>query len=125
MSGGHDGADSDHHRGRLRYRAGPGQRAGHPGGHPDDLPKPARIGNAREYFRHVQPRFYSPGRLAQDIVRGLDRNTALVIAPASARVAWYLWRYAPLVANRVAARQVAWARATFLAQPADRADVHS
>jgi NAD(P)-dependent dehydrogenase (short-subunit alcohol dehydrogenase family) len=89
---------------------------------PDDLPKPALSGQAREYMRHVQPRFYAPDRLAADIVRGIDRNAALVIAPASARVAWYLWRYAPLVVNRVAARQLAWARATFPGQPADRAD---
>jgi NAD(P)-dependent dehydrogenase (short-subunit alcohol dehydrogenase family) len=86
-------------------------------GGPDDLPKPASMGHAREFFRHVQPRFYAPDRLAQDIVRGIDRNTALVIAPASARVAWYLWRYAPLVVNQMTARQIAWARATFSAEP--------
>ena len=84
-------------------------------GGPDDLP--ATMGHAREFFRHVQPRFYAPDRLAQDILRGIDRNSALVIAPASARVAWYLWRYVPLVVNRMTARQIAWARATFSAEP--------
>ena len=91
-------------------------------GGPDDLPKPALSGHAREFFRHYQPRFYSPDRLAQDVVRGIDRNAALVVAPASARVAWYLWRYAPLVVNQMAARQLAWARATFPARPAGRTD---
>ena len=91
-------------------------------GGPDDLPKPALSGHAREFFRHVQPRFYSPDRLAQDIVRGIDRNAALVIAPTSARVAWYLWRYAPLVVNRITARQLAWARAAFPAQSAAQPD---
>ncbi len=86
-------------------------------GGPDDLPKPAMSGHAREFFRHVQPRFYAPDRLAQDILRGIDRNTALVIAPASARVAWYLWRYAPLLVNRMTARQIAWARAAFSVEP--------
>ena len=86
-------------------------------GGPDDLPKPAMMGHTREFFRHVQPRFHTPDRLARDIMRGIDRNTALVIAPASARVAWYLWRYAPLVVNRMTARQIAWARATFSAEP--------
>ena len=86
-------------------------------GSPDDLPKPAMMGYAREFFRHVQPRFYAPDRLAQDILRGIDRNSALVIAPASARVAWFLWRYAPLVVNRMTARQIAWARATFSPGP--------
>ena len=84
-------------------------------GGPDDLPKPVMVGHAREFFRHVQPRFYAPDQLAQDILRGIDRNTALVIAPTSARVAWYLWRYAPLLVNRMTARQIAWARATFSA----------
>jgi NAD(P)-dependent dehydrogenase (short-subunit alcohol dehydrogenase family) len=91
-------------------------------GGPDDLPKPAMTAHAREFFRQVQPRFYSADRLAQDIVRGIDRNAALVIAPASARVAWYLWRYAPPVINRMIARQLAWARATFPAGPAGQAD---
>jgi short-subunit dehydrogenase len=88
-------------------------------GGPDDLPKPAFSGREREVARHFQPRLYSPDRLAQDILRGIDRNAALVIAPASARVAWYLRRYAPFVVDRIVARQVAWQRAAFPA-PADR-----
>ena len=80
-------------------------------GGPDDLPKPAGIERGREIARHFQPRLYSPDRLAQDILRGIDRNAALVVSPASARVAWYLRRHAPFVINRIAARQVAWQRA--------------
>jgi NAD(P)-dependent dehydrogenase (short-subunit alcohol dehydrogenase family) len=90
-------------------------------GGPEDLPRPALVGHAREFFRHYQPRFYSADRLAQDIVRGIDRNAALVVAPASARAARYLWRYAPLVVTRMAARQMAWARAAFPAGSADPA----
>lgn len=90
-------------------------------GGPDDLPKSAMSANAREFLRQAQPRFYSADQLAQDIVRGIDRNTALVIAPASARVAWYLWRYAPFAINRVAARQLAWARASLPAGPVSQA----
>ncbi len=89
---------------------------------PDDLPKPALSGHTREVFRHLQPRFYAADRLAQDVLRGIDRNAALVIAPASARVAWYLWRYAPLAVTRMAARQLAWTRATFPAGQAGLAD---
>jgi len=73
--------------------------------------------------QHFQPRLYRADRLAQDILRGIDRNAALVIAPASARVAWRLWRYAPVVVNRMAARQLAWTRATFPAPPDEMADV--
>ncbi len=86
---------------------------------PDDLPQPALSGHGREIMRHYQPRFYPAGRLAGDILRGIDRNAALVITPASARVAWRLWRYTPVVVNRRAARQLAWARARFATGPAD------
>jgi NAD(P)-dependent dehydrogenase (short-subunit alcohol dehydrogenase family) len=89
---------------------------------PDDLPKPALSGNAREFFRHVQPRFYAADRMASDIVRGIDRNAALVIAPSSARVAWYLWRYAPFAVNRMTARSVARFRSAFPVGPAVQAD---
>jgi len=57
--------------------------------------------------------------MAQDIVRGIDRNAALVVAPGSARLAWRAWRYAPLLANLMTARYVAWARTTFGAEPAE------
>jgi NAD(P)-dependent dehydrogenase (short-subunit alcohol dehydrogenase family) len=91
-------------------------------GGPDDLPKPAFSGSERDVARHFQPRLYSPDRLARDIVRGIDRNAAMVVAPASAQVAWYLRRYAPFAVNRIVARQVAWQRATFSAPDGREAD---
>ena len=90
-------------------------------GGPDDLPRPMLMAHGREIWRHYQPRFYPAGRLAGDILRGIDRNAALVIAPASARVAWRLWRYAPAAVTRRTARQLAWARAMFTAAPAEPA----
>jgi short-subunit dehydrogenase len=87
-------------------------------GGPDDLPKAGR-GREREIARRAQPRLYSASRLAQDILRGIDRNAALVVAPSSARVAWRLQRYAPFMVNRMAARHLAWTRATLSAQPRD------
>jgi NAD(P)-dependent dehydrogenase (short-subunit alcohol dehydrogenase family) len=86
----------------------------------DDLPATALSGHVREFFRHVQPRFYAADQLAQDITRGIDRNAALVIAPASARAAWYLWRYAPGAVNRMNARQLARIRAAFPAHQTAR-----
>lgn len=87
----------------------------------DDLPKPASSEHWRQMAQHFQPRLYSPDRLARDILRGIDRDAALVIAPVSARVAWRLWRYAPVTVNRMTARHLAWARATFPAQSAEPA----
>lgn len=84
------------------------------------LPAPGATAYAMtKFFQHVQARFYPADRMAQDIVRGINRNAALVVAPASARLAWRIWRYTPLVANRMTARHVAWARATFGVQPAE------
>src|SRR5258708_16969145 len=69
-------------------------------GGPDDLPKPPAAGHTREFFRHVQPRFYPADRRAHDIVRGLDRNAALGVAPASAPLAWRIWPHIPPLATR-------------------------
>jgi NAD(P)-dependent dehydrogenase (short-subunit alcohol dehydrogenase family) len=85
-------------------------------GNPDDLPETEASRHGRDIARQFQPRFYTPEAIARDIVRGIDRNTALVIAPASARAAWYLQRYAPWMLNRQLARTLAWQRSTF---PAD------
>ena len=40
-------------------------------------------------------KLYQAGPLAQDILRGVARNRALIVAPRSARVAWRMARYAP------------------------------
>lgn len=40
-------------------------------------------------------KLYQPGPLAQDILWGVERNRALIVAPRSARVAWRMARYAP------------------------------
>jgi NAD(P)-dependent dehydrogenase (short-subunit alcohol dehydrogenase family) len=61
---------------------------------PDDLPKPASIrGGVRESARRMG--IYSPDALATDILRGMDRRRALVVAPRRARALWRLWRVSP------------------------------
>lgn len=40
-------------------------------------------------------RYYPPDRLAADVLAGVARDRAVIVAPASARVAWRLWRVAP------------------------------
>jgi hypothetical protein len=45
-------------------------------------------------------KLYQPDALAQDVLRGIERNTALIVAPRSARVAWRTARYAPGLAMR-------------------------
>lgn len=40
-------------------------------------------------------RFYPADRLAGDVLRGVDHDRALIVAPASARFTWRLFRLAP------------------------------
>lgn len=52
----------------------------------------------RGFVRRVQPRMYPPEKLAHDVMRGIARNKALIVAPASARVAAFVARHVPSVA---------------------------
>jgi len=64
---------------------------------PDDLPKPTslREGSARESAQRMG-KLYSPDALAQDILRGVDRKKAFVVAPRQARLIWRLYRIMPV-----------------------------
>lgn len=64
---------------------------------PDDLPKPTsmRDGRARESATRLG-KLYSPDALAQDILRGVDRKKAFVVAPRQARLMWRVYRLMPV-----------------------------
>jgi len=62
---------------------------------PDDLPKSALMeGGAREAAEKMG--IYSPQELAQDILRGIDKKKAMVVAPRRGRIAWRLARLSPV-----------------------------
>jgi NAD(P)-dependent dehydrogenase (short-subunit alcohol dehydrogenase family) len=62
---------------------------------PEDLPTPPSIqGGAREVAERMGKLYTAPA-LAQDILRGIDRNKAMVVTPRQARVMWRLARLAP------------------------------
>ncbi|GAA2730283.1 SDR family oxidoreductase [Actinocorallia aurantiaca] len=44
---------------------------------------------------------YSPDAMARDIVKGVARNRALIVAPASGRIAWRAMRVSPRLAVRL------------------------
>ena len=71
---------------------------------PEDLPVPASASGAPLRDRLAQYRIpvYPVERLAADALRGLDRDRALIVAPASARVAAGLARHVPVLARRQA-----------------------
>jgi len=69
-----------------------------------DLPETETGKNARESALRVQRKLYTPEALARDVLRGIAKNQALIVAPASARAAWRGVRLSPEGAVRVAAR---------------------
>jgi NAD(P)-dependent dehydrogenase (short-subunit alcohol dehydrogenase family) len=59
-----------------------------------DLPQTETGANAAALARQLG-KLYQADPLAQDVLRGVERNQALIVAPRSARVAWRMARYAP------------------------------
>lgn len=59
-----------------------------------DLPQTGAGLDAEQLAKRIG-RLYQADPLAQDVLRGLERNHALIVAPRSARAAWRLARYAP------------------------------
>jgi NAD(P)-dependent dehydrogenase (short-subunit alcohol dehydrogenase family) len=63
---------------------------------PADLPRPESLpeGGIREAAERMG-KLYPPAALVQDILRGVDRNKAMVVTPRQARVLWRVMRLAP------------------------------
>lgn len=60
------------------------------------VPHEAPITSMRAYSSAMGVRrFYPADRFAEDVLRGLARNRALIVGPSSARISWRLWRLAP------------------------------
>lgn len=77
---------------------------------PEDLPTPALAERGREMATKAQRHLYDADLLAADILRGMDRNKALVVAPRSARVAWRAVRLAPALSNAVGRLEMRYLR---------------
>jgi NAD(P)-dependent dehydrogenase (short-subunit alcohol dehydrogenase family) len=78
---------------------------------PPDLPRTKVAGRGREMFLHSnRGPAYPPERLAEDVLRGVQRNQAIIVAPGRARTAWLANRIAPRLVERAYARELTWAR---------------
>jgi NAD(P)-dependent dehydrogenase (short-subunit alcohol dehydrogenase family) len=78
------------------------------------LPTPPSVAgwDFREFVRDLGVRSpYPADRLAADILRGIARDRAIIVAPASARTAWRIARLSPQLAMRSAAAGTRQARA--------------
>jgi short-subunit dehydrogenase len=65
--------------------------------HPDGLPlTPSQAKtDVRAFSTHMGGSPYPPERLANDVLRGVEANRAVIVAPAAARVVWRLYRFVP------------------------------
>jgi NAD(P)-dependent dehydrogenase (short-subunit alcohol dehydrogenase family) len=71
-----------------------------------DLPETETGKHARQLALRVQRSLYTPEALARDVLRGIEKNQALIVAPASGRAAWRGVRLSPGGAVRIAGREV-------------------
>ncbi|HTY97182.1 MAG TPA: SDR family oxidoreductase [Solirubrobacteraceae bacterium] len=84
---------------------------------PPDLPRTRFAGRGREMFlRSNRGPAYPPERLAEDVLRGVERNRAIIVAPARARTIWLANRIAPGLVERLLTRELKWVRQK-LAEP--------
>jgi NAD(P)-dependent dehydrogenase (short-subunit alcohol dehydrogenase family) len=89
---------------------------------PDDLPAVSAELDPRAMLGHAGGRPYPAELLARDVLRGLARNRALIVAPARARAIWRLARWAPGLAEKGILANLRWSRRHAL-RPAGSAGV--
>ena len=76
---------------------------------PADLPDSGRLGDPRAYITRLAGRPISPDALAREVLAGLDRDRAVIVAPRRARVAWRAQRLAPGLVERAGRSGLRWA----------------
>lgn len=80
---------------------------------PEDLPVPpsAARTDGRAMLERAAGGAYPPERLAEDVLRGIARNDAVIVAPRRAEAAWRIHRLLPRVVERQLVRHIARERA--------------
>jgi hypothetical protein len=80
---------------------------------PDGLPVPASVARGptpRQLLAAAGAPLYPPDRLAEDTLRGLERNRPILIIPKRWYPVWLAWRIAPTAMTAYAARMTAASR---------------
>ena len=75
-------------------------------------------GTNAETLARMLGKLYQADSLAQDVLRGIEQNRPLIVAPRSARIAWRMARYTPRVMMRTIIFSVRRAAAEQAAQKA-------
>ena len=79
-------------------------------GMPSDLPRvaTAEVTDTRAMITKLSGgRLYSADDLAADVLRGVERNRAVIVAPRQARITWRLMRLSPSLLMRLSAAMAA------------------
>lgn len=71
-------------------------------GHMDEAP--TGVKSIRPLIKASHGRTVSPESIAQACLAGLRKDTPIIVAPLSARVAWRAYRYAPALVDRLVTR---------------------
>jgi NAD(P)-dependent dehydrogenase (short-subunit alcohol dehydrogenase family) len=64
-------------------------------GNPTDVPEVAEVPNARAMLERAVGKAVPAEEFAEDVLAGVARNQAFIVAPAHARRAWRIYRAAP------------------------------
>lgn len=67
---------------------------------PGDLPAPSWRPNVRRYLTSFGGAPYPVDKLAEDTIRGIERNVPLIITPTNARIGAFLYRLFPGLVTR-------------------------
>ena len=74
---------------------------------PDDLPAPPSLARAkvgREEIRRRGMPLYPPERVAEDTLKALEKDRAVIVVPRLWLTQWWLWRYTPTLSMKLATR---------------------
>lgn len=91
-------------------------------GNPPDLPSLPHMlspGKSRDYLKRFN-KPYPASALAADVLRGVERNRAVIVAPRKAYVQWLIQRAAPQLISRAGRKSLAWARQNMEAEKTSR-----
>ena len=71
---------------------------------PADLPAVAWTPNARRYQTNLAAPPYPVSKMAEEVLRAIEKNKSTIVLPGRARLAWFLGRLFPRLVEKLAAK---------------------
>ena len=71
---------------------------------PADLPAVAWTPNARRYLSNLAAPPYPVSKMAEEVLRAIEKNKSTIVLPGRARLAWFLGRLFPRLVEKLAAK---------------------